>query len=74
MEVALPLTELSDEAAKYPLRDHLNALSAHLVFGSTTELTRKVVPKALRVPLSRGFQAREITREQIKREEKPSRR
>src|SRR5437868_42862 len=46
-EVALPLTGLSDEAAKYPLRDHFDALTAHLLFGSATELTRKSIRNAL---------------------------
>jgi hypothetical protein len=40
-ELALPITVLSDTPDKYPLRDHLNALAAHLVFGSTTEITRR---------------------------------
>lgn len=40
-EVALPAANLSDSPAKYPLRDHLNALTAHLVFGLAAELTRR---------------------------------
>lgn len=59
-ELALPVTGLSDTPGKYPLRDHFNALTAHLVFGLTTELTRrstrellaKVIPGA-QTPYSR---------------------
>jgi hypothetical protein len=40
-EMALPVAGLSDTPDKYPLRDHFNALTAHLVFGLTTELTRR---------------------------------
>jgi Protein of unknown function (DUF1440) len=40
-ELALPVTGLSDAPDKYPLRDHVNALAAHLAFGSTTEIVRR---------------------------------
>jgi hypothetical protein len=40
-EIALPITGLSEAPEKYPLRDHLDALAAQLVFGSTTEIVRR---------------------------------
>jgi putative membrane protein len=46
-EVALPATRLSDMPGKYPLRDHLNALASHLVYGMTTEFVRKRVLQSL---------------------------
>ena len=36
-ELALPLTGLTDRPGKYRVADHLNALAAHLLFGSTTD-------------------------------------
>lgn len=46
-ELSLPVTGLSDTPDKYPVGDHLNALSAHLLFGLTTELTRKYTRELL---------------------------
>jgi len=40
-ELGLPITGLSDAPDKYPPRDHFNAMAAHFVFGSTTEITRR---------------------------------
>jgi hypothetical protein len=40
-ELALPLTGLTERPGKYRVTDHLNALAAHLVFGSTTELVSR---------------------------------
>ena len=39
-ELALPALRLSDSPQKYPLIDHANALSAHIVYGIVTEVTR----------------------------------
>jgi hypothetical protein len=47
-EIALPVTGLSEAPERYPLRDHLNALAAHLVFGSTTEIVRRWGRETLR--------------------------
>jgi hypothetical protein len=47
-ELALPVTGLSDTPDKYRLRDHFNALAAHLIFGSTTEIVRRWAREGLR--------------------------
>jgi putative membrane protein len=39
-EIGLPLMNLTDAPNKYPALDHVNALAAHLVFGSATEAVR----------------------------------
>ena len=52
-ELALPATRLSNTPDKYPLRDHFNALAARLVFGLTTELTRKSTRELLETELGK---------------------
>lgn len=47
-ELALPVAGLTDTPDKYPVRDHLNALVAHLVFGSTTETVRRSIARSAR--------------------------
>ena len=47
-EIAMPLLGLSDSTARRPLEMHLQALAAHLVYGSATEVTRRSVRAALR--------------------------
>jgi putative membrane protein len=46
-EVALPVMGLSKSPTEYPLATHAYALSAHLVYGLTTEIVRRVVRRAL---------------------------
>ena len=41
IEEAEERTKVSVTSDSYPLRDHFNALAAHLAFGSTTEITRR---------------------------------
>lgn len=40
-ELALPLTGFTERPGKYRVSDHVNALTAHLVFGSTTEFVSR---------------------------------
>jgi hypothetical protein len=40
-EIAMPLLGLSGSTIKRPVEMHLQSLVAHLVFGTTTELTRR---------------------------------
>ena len=40
-EIAMPLLGLSQSTARRPLEMHLQSLAAHLVFGATTEMTRR---------------------------------
>jgi Protein of unknown function (DUF1440) len=40
-EIAMPLLGLSDSTARRPVEMHLQSLVAHLVYGTTTELTRR---------------------------------
>lgn len=42
-EVAMPLLGLSDSTTRRPLEMHLQALFAHLVYGTVTEVTRRAV-------------------------------
>jgi putative membrane protein len=42
-EVAMPLLGLSETIACRPLEMHFQSLVAHLIFGTTTELTRRTV-------------------------------
>ncbi len=42
-EIAVPVLGLSQSPGAYSLSSHANALAAHLVFGVTTELTRKLI-------------------------------
>ena len=46
-EGIVPAAGLSKSPAEYPLSIHLYSLSAHLVYGLTTELVRRAVRKAL---------------------------
>jgi putative membrane protein len=52
-ELGLPITGLSNAPDKYPLRDHFNAIVAHLVFGSTTEITRSCTRELLGTMMAR---------------------
>ena len=54
-ELALPATRLSDMPGKYPLRDHFNALTAHLLFGSTTEVLRRWTRRSLLSRIAQDF-------------------
>ena len=40
-EIAMPLLGLSDSTARRPAEMHLQSLVAHLVYGTTTEMTRR---------------------------------
>ncbi len=42
-EVAVPAFQLSKGPQEYPLRTHAMALASHLVYGVTTELTRRLL-------------------------------
>ncbi len=42
-EIAVPLAGLSGPPTATPLSGHLNALASHLVYGTVTHLTRKLV-------------------------------
>ena len=46
-EMGVPLSGLSKGPAEYPLSIHVNALAAHLVYGVTTEVVRRVVLKLI---------------------------
>jgi putative membrane protein len=46
-EIAMPLIGWSDPR-RYPARDHLQSFTSHLVFGVSTELTRRAVRRMLR--------------------------
>jgi uncharacterized membrane protein YagU involved in acid resistance len=46
-EAAVPVLGLSKSPLDYPLSSHLSALSAHGVYGVTTELARRAVRSAL---------------------------
>jgi putative membrane protein len=46
-EIAVPVIGWS-RPQRYPLESHLQAFTAHLVFGLATELTRRAVRRALR--------------------------
>lgn len=46
-EIAVPAFGLSKAPAEYPLSTHAQALAAHLVYGATTELVRRVVRAVL---------------------------
>ena len=42
-EIAMPLLGLSDSTVHRPLEMHLQSLVAHLVYGTATEMTRRLV-------------------------------
>jgi uncharacterized membrane protein YagU involved in acid resistance len=42
-EVAMPLLGLAQRAGTYPVEAHLQSLSAHLVYGITTELAHRLL-------------------------------
>jgi putative membrane protein len=42
-EIAMPLLGLSDSTARRPVEMHLQSLVAHLVYGTATEMTRRLV-------------------------------
>ena len=42
-EIAMPLLGLSDSTTRRPLEMHLQSLAAHLVYGTTTEMTRRAL-------------------------------
>ncbi|WP_223640425.1 DUF1440 domain-containing protein [Corallococcus sp. EGB] len=46
-ELAVPLLRLSPPPQKVPAKSHLSALAAHLVYGTTTESTYRLVRHAL---------------------------
>jgi uncharacterized membrane protein YagU involved in acid resistance len=46
-ETAVPLLGLSKGPTEYPLSTHVYALTSHLVFGLTTEVTRRAVRSLL---------------------------
>jgi len=46
-EGAVPALGLSKSPAEYPLSTHAYALSAHFVYGLTTEIVRRAVRRAL---------------------------
>jgi len=45
-EIGVPLSGLSKAPMEHPLEDHVSALTAHLVYGATTEVVRRT---ALRI-------------------------
>ena len=47
-EIAVPLLKLSKAPQEYPLHVHAMALAAHLVYGVSTELARRVLRGSLR--------------------------
>ena len=47
-EIAMPLLGLSDSTTRRPFEMHLQSLVAHLVYGTATEMTRRLVAGALR--------------------------
>ncbi len=46
-EMGVPLSGLSKGPFEYPLATHANALAAHLVYGITTEMVRRLVLRVL---------------------------
>ena len=47
-EMGMPVVGLAKPPSEYPLRDHVTALTSHLVFGATTEAVRRCVVASLR--------------------------
>ena len=47
-EMGMPLVGLAKRPSEYPLRDHVTALTSHLVYGATTEAVRRCVAASLR--------------------------
>lgn len=52
-EIAMPVLGLSDSTLRRPVEKRLQSVTAHIVFGLATELTRDVVQRQLDQPLSR---------------------
>ena len=52
-EIAMPLLGLSDTPRQRPLEKRMQSIAAHLVFGITTELTRRAVQQRLSRPSAR---------------------
>lgn len=46
-EIAVPLLKLSKAPTEYPVSTHVYALASHLVYGLSTEITRRAVRTAL---------------------------
>jgi len=46
-EIAMPVLGLSDPTTRRPLEMHLQSLVAHLVYGTATEMTRRLVQAQL---------------------------
>jgi putative membrane protein len=46
-EIAVPAFGLSKNPAEYPLKKHLTALASHLVYGATTDATRRAITAAI---------------------------
>jgi len=46
-EVAVPALGLSGKPSEFPLSSHLYGLASHLVYGVTTEITRRAMRAAL---------------------------
>ena len=47
-EMAMPVLGLSNSTTRRPLEMHLQALFAHLVYGTTTEMTRRAVQRVIK--------------------------
>jgi uncharacterized membrane protein YagU involved in acid resistance len=46
-EVAVPLLRLSKKPTEYPISTHAMALASHAVYGTTTDLVRRLVRRAI---------------------------
>jgi putative membrane protein len=46
-EIGVPLLSLSKPSWEYPLSNHAYALASHFIYGSTTELVRRIVRNVL---------------------------
>lgn len=46
-EIGMPIIGLAKPPTSYPLKDHASAFTAHLVYGATTEVVRRLVLAAL---------------------------
>jgi putative membrane protein len=46
-EIALPLLGLSSKPTEYPLSKHLSGFGSHVVYGTTLELTRRLLRNQL---------------------------
>jgi putative membrane protein len=52
-EIAMPLLGLSDSTLERPLEKRMQSIAAHVVFGVTTELTRRAVQQLVSRPSAR---------------------